>query len=92
MFITPDIAGVMVDTFIQQGETSNVFTTLGGPEGAANPATPVGRDSSKEIAAHLEIAASRRWRRSGANHEKLNLYSVAELTKYAVREGLTSCP
>jgi DNA-binding NarL/FixJ family response regulator len=44
--------------------------------------------STKAIAAHLEISVKTvetyRWR----IRNKLNLHSLAELTKYAIREGL----
>ena len=89
MFITPDIAGVMVDTFIQQGETSTVFTTLGPKERQILQLLSEGH-SSKEIAAHLDISVKTVEAKRSQIMEKLNLYSVAELTKYAVREGLTS--
>jgi DNA-binding NarL/FixJ family response regulator len=89
MFITPDIAGVMVDTFIQQGEHSNVFTTLVPKERQILQLLAEGH-SSKEIAAHLDISVKTVEAKRSQIMEKLNLYSVAELTKYAVREGLTS--
>lgn len=89
MFITPDIAGVMVDTFIQQENTSNVFTTLGPKERQILQLLSEGH-SSKEIAAHLDISVKTVEAKRSQIMEKLNLYSVAELTKYAVREGLTS--
>jgi DNA-binding NarL/FixJ family response regulator len=89
MFITPDIAGVMVDTFIQQGESSSVFTTLVPKERQILQLLAEGY-SSKEIAAHLDISVKTVEAKRSQIMEKLNLYSVAELTKYAVREGLTS--
>ena len=84
-----NIAGVMVDTFIQQGDTSNVFTTLGPKERQILQLLSEGH-SSKEIAAHLDISVKTVEAKRSQIMEKLNLYSVAELTKYAVREGLTS--
>jgi DNA-binding NarL/FixJ family response regulator len=89
MFITPDIAGVMVDTFIQQGDLSTVFTTLVPKERQILQLLSEGH-SSKEIAAHLDISVKTVEAKRSQIMEKLNLYSVAELTKYAVREGLTS--
>lgn len=55
MFITPDIAGVMVDTFIQQGERSNAFTMLVPKERQILQLLAEGH-SSKEIASHLDIS------------------------------------
>ncbi len=89
MFITPDIAGVMVDTFIQQGDNPTVFTTLVPKERQILQLLSEGY-SSKEIAAHLDISVKTVEAKRSQIMEKLNLYSVAELTKYAVREGLTS--
>lgn len=89
MFITPDIAGVMVDTFIQQGDTSTAFTTLMPKERQILQLLAEG-NSSKEIAAHLDISVKTVEAKRSQIMGKLNLYSVAELTKYAVREGLTS--
>jgi DNA-binding NarL/FixJ family response regulator len=89
MYITPDIAGVMVETFIQQGDCSNVFTTLVPKERQILQLLSEGY-SSKEIAAHLDISVKTVEAKRSQIMEKLNLYSVAELTKYAVREGLTS--
>ncbi|GAM11748.1 oxygen regulatory protein NreC [Geobacter sp. OR-1] len=46
--------------------------------------------STKEIATHFAISIKTIEVHRHAIMKKLNLYSVAELTKYAVREGLTS--
>ncbi|HZZ44253.1 MAG TPA: response regulator transcription factor [Tepidisphaeraceae bacterium] len=89
MFITPDIAGIMVDNFIQQDDLSSVFTTLVPKERQILQLLSEGH-SSKEIAAHLDISVKTVEAKRSQIMEKLNLYSVAELTKYAVREGLTS--
>jgi DNA-binding NarL/FixJ family response regulator len=46
--------------------------------------------SSKEIAAELQIALSTVETHRRQISDKLNLRTIAELTKYAIREGLTS--
>jgi len=46
--------------------------------------------SAKEIAANLGLSQKTVETHRQRIMEKLDLYSVAELTKYAVREGLTS--
>lgn len=89
MFITPDIAGVVVDTFIQQSDMSHAFTALAPKERQILQLLAEGC-SSKEIAAALDLSVKTVEARRSQIMEKLNLYSVAELTKYAVREGLTS--
>ena len=46
--------------------------------------------ATKEIAAHLHVSVSTVESHRRAIMEKLDLHSVAELTKFAIREGLTS--
>ena len=46
--------------------------------------------ANKSIALELEISVKTIETYRAQIMEKLNLYSVAELTKYAIREGLTS--
>jgi DNA-binding NarL/FixJ family response regulator len=45
--------------------------------------------ATKEVASHLGLSVKTVETHRRQIMEKLNLYSVAELTKYAVREGLT---
>ncbi len=46
--------------------------------------------TTKEIALHLDVSAKTIETYRQHIMQKLNLYSLAELTKYAIREGLTS--
>ena len=46
--------------------------------------------TTKEIAVHLEVSVKTIETYRQHIMQKLNLYSLAELTKYAIREGLTS--
>ena len=46
--------------------------------------------TSKEVAAKLDMAVRTAETHRGNIMEKLDLHSVAELTKYAIREGITS--
>jgi DNA-binding NarL/FixJ family response regulator len=46
--------------------------------------------ATKEIAARLHVSVKTVETHRRQLMEKLQLYSVAEVTKYAIREGLTS--
>ena len=46
--------------------------------------------ATKEVAVHLKISVKTVETHRAKIMEKLDKYSVAELTKYAIRQGLTS--
>ncbi len=46
--------------------------------------------ATKQIAATLHVSVKTVETHRRQMMQKLNIYSVAELTKYAIREGLTS--
>jgi DNA-binding NarL/FixJ family response regulator len=46
--------------------------------------------ATKEVARHLNVSVKTVETQRRHIMEKLNIYSVAELTKYAIREGLTT--
>jgi DNA-binding NarL/FixJ family response regulator len=89
-YLSPDIAGTVVEGFIHQGQT----------DATRGPAlTPREREvlqmvaeglSSKQIAHTLEVTTRTVEAHRRSIMTKLSLRSVAELTKYAIREGLTS--
>lgn len=91
VYISPDIAGVVVDDYL---------TKLNEKSGAAPvKLTPKEREvlqllsegkSTKEIASLLGSSISTIETHRQHVMEKLNLFSIAELTKYAIQEGLTS--
>ena len=90
-YLSPRITGVVIEDYVTQLATNT------------KPQTPVltprqrqvlqllaeGR-STKQIALKLFVSAKAIEANRRQIMEKLNIYSVAELTKYAVREGLTS--
>ena len=92
VYISPEVAHVLVDSPGRRGEPG----VKAGPEG---PLSPKERQvlqllaegkSSKQIASRLDLAVKTvETHRANLMH-KLDLHSIAELTKYAVREGLTS--
>jgi DNA-binding NarL/FixJ family response regulator len=93
VYLSPKIAGVVV-----QGCLQSSTSTDGGRPGAG-ALTPREREvlqlvaegkSSKEIAALLKLSAKTVDTHRRQVMEKLQLYSVAELTHYAIREGMTT--
>ena len=92
IYLSPNITGTVVDDYIRR-----LTTPL--PDANAPSLTPREREvlqllsegkSTKEIAAELTVSVKtiETFRRNIMH--KLNIHSIAELTKYAVREGLTS--
>lgn len=90
-YLSPDIAAVVVDGFLDSG---NVRDTL-----SAASLTPREREvvqliaegnTTKEIAAQLHVSDKTIETHRRQMMIKLKLSSIAELTKFAVREGLTT--
>lgn len=90
-YLSPRIAGVVVEGFLQQGEP--------GERTGAAALTPREREvlqllaegmATKQVAHHLGVSSKTIETHRRQIMTKLELDSVAELTKYAIREGLTS--
>jgi len=90
-YLSPDVAGVVVDARFQAPAEPDVplSSTLGPREREVLQLLSEGH-SSPEIARRLHIAASTVETHRRNIMRKLDVHSVAELTKYAIREGLTS--
>ena len=91
VYISPDIAGVVVEDYLKQlDERSGVVPSVLTPkEREVLQLIAEGR-STKEIASTINTSVSTAETHRQHIMEKLNLYTIAELTKYAIREGLTS--
>ena len=89
-YLSPDVAGVVVDArFRAPAEPgSSLFSILGSREREVLQLLAEGH-SSPEIARRLHIAPSTVETHRRNIMRKLDVHSVAELTKYAIREGLT---
>ena len=91
IYLSPSIAGVIVDDYVQGLSTSGVprVTVLTSREREVLQLLTEG-NSTVQMAAriHLSVKTVESHRRSVM--KKLDLSSVAELTKYAIREGITS--
>ena len=90
VYLARKIAGVVVQDYVQR---------LASEEGASSPLTGREREvlqlvaegrSTKGIAAHLHVSIKTIETHRSQIMDKLDLHSVAELTKYAIRQGLTS--
>ena len=90
-FLCPAVAGVVVGDYLNR--------RAAGEPAPARPLTPREREvlqllaegsATKQIAARLGVSVKTVETHRSRIMAKLNIRSVAELTKYAIREGLTS--
>lgn len=93
-YVSPAVAGTVVEGFVRRAASAQPVaqpspTELSSREREVLQLLAEGK-TSKEVAQRLGVAVStvETYRRGITS--KLGLYSVAELTKYAIRHGLTS--
>jgi DNA-binding NarL/FixJ family response regulator len=91
VYLSPAVTGALVDNHIRGGGASHddAFSTLSSREREVLQLIAEGK-ATKEVAARLDVSI-----KTAETHRrnlmlKLEVDSVAELTKYAIREGLTS--
>ena len=93
IYLSPEIAGVVVDLHVREESSDNksggVFAALTAREREVIQLFAEGNDA-KGIAAKLELSPKTVHAMRNKVMAKLDLHSVAELTKYAIRVGLTS--
>lgn len=94
VFISPRVAANVVDGLMNQQvgqvpEVPSVFNRLTPREREVLQLMAEGK-ATKEVARDLKVSVKTAETHRRAIMEKLDIHSVAELTKYAVREGLTS--
>ncbi len=92
VYLSPAVTGVVVGDYVKARTTetgSTVPSTLSGQEREILQLIAEGK-STKEVAALLSLSVKTVETHRRNLMEKLKVDSVAELTKYAVREGLTS--
>jgi DNA-binding NarL/FixJ family response regulator len=91
-YLSPEITGVVIDDFLLGG-ASEKGTTV------ASQLSPREREvlqliaegwSTKQIASHLYVSIKTIETHRRQIMKKLDLHTIADLTKYAIREGLTS--
>jgi len=91
-YLSPEITGVVIDDFLQGGsaeEDKSVTSVLSAREREVLQLIAEGW-STKQIASHLYVSIKTIETHRRQIMKKLDLHSIADLTKYAIREGLTS--
>lgn len=91
VYLSPAVAGVVIDDYIRRAEPGerNAFSALTVREREVLQLMAEGRNT-KQIAMDLQVSIKTVETHRRQIMEKLDLYSVAELTRYAIREGLTT--
>jgi DNA-binding NarL/FixJ family response regulator len=86
IYLSPKITGIAIDNYVQHIQSNGAI--LSGREREVLQLLAEGK-STKQIALQLKVSAKTiEWNRSNIM-DKLGINNLAELTKYAVREGLT---
>jgi DNA-binding NarL/FixJ family response regulator len=91
MYLSPEIAGLIVErsTRAHAGGEVSAYSALGAREREVLQLIAEGKTSAETaMQMHISIKTVETHRRNIA--KKLGLHGTAELTKYAIREGLTS--
>ena len=90
-YINPLIASIVVESLVSQSstQTSQSFSLLTERERQVLQLIAEGR-STKQIAYDLSVSSKTVESHRRQVMGKLNIRSVAELTKFAIREGLTT--
>jgi two-component system response regulator NreC len=90
-YLSPRIADVVVKAYLNKAPNSSLITrtVLTSREREILQLLAEGL-SAKEIAAHLNLSIKTVETHRRNIMEKLNIHTIAELTKYAIREGLVA--
>ena len=89
VYLSTEIANIVVKDYLQGGGDESVFSVLTPREREVLQLMAEGK-SSRQIADHLIISVKTVETHRMQIMHKLQIFSVAELTKYAIREGLSS--
>ena len=87
-YLCPEVTSAVVESSLQQGATGSVYEILGAREREILQLRAEGHTSS-QIAGRLHVSTSTVETHRRNLMRKLDLHNVAELTRYAIREGLT---
>lgn len=92
IYLSPSIAGIVIEDYVRQlqkDEISPVTDVLTDREVEVLQLIAEGH-STKDIAFRLHVSTKTVETHRRQIMEKLDLFSIAELTKYAIRQGLTT--
>ena len=91
IYLSPRVTGVVIEDYVGQlnQEKSAPTKTLSPREREILQLLAEGK-SSKDVASLLHVSEKTVHSHRQNIMEKLNLHSIAELTKYAIREGITT--
>jgi len=91
IYLSPRVANVVIEDYVRGGTPgkSSAFTALSPREREVLQLIAEGL-ATKEVAHRLHVSVKTIETHRARIMDKLSLDSVAELTKYAIREGLTS--
>lgn len=90
-YLSPGITGVVIEDYVHHASAAEdtVLATLTAREREVLQLLAEGR-STKQIASDLKVSVKTVETHRQNVMKKLNLHSIADLTKYAIREGLTA--
>jgi DNA-binding NarL/FixJ family response regulator len=91
-YLSPEITGVVIDDFllgVSSEEVATATSRLSAREREVLQLIAEGW-STKQIASHLYVSVKTIETHRRQIMKKLDLHNIADLTKYAIREGLTS--
>jgi len=93
VYLSPDITGVVIDDYLRQltakDSPASMYDLLTAREREVLQPLSEGK-TTKEIAALLRVSSKTIETHRSQIMDKLDIHSIAELTKYAIREGLTT--
>lgn len=89
VYLSPQITGLVVEDYVRRLSFDVSETLLTDRERGVIQLLAEGW-STKEIASHVRVSSKTIETYRRKIMEKLNLHSIAELTKYAIQEGLVS--
>lgn len=91
-YLSPEITGVVIDDFLLGGSPEDAATAASVLSAREREVLQLIAEgwSTKQIASHLYVSVKTIETHRRQIMKKLDLHTIADLTKYAIREGLTS--